>query len=255
MKENKLYCDTSKLSIRIITNSVAKELIVNTHYSGKWTKVSYSLGLFTSEVEEHPFFDGVKDKLIGVACYGDPIGRLTGQSVSPLLDRTSVLELTRLFVYDGYGSNIESWFISKTFNWLRTNVPTIKALISYSDPTKGHYGTIYQATNWIYQGNKIRFSNSWSFQWENGGEWFHQRNAYVKFGTTHPNKVQKLSKSTFWIKREMRKHRYIYILSKKGELRRITNSIKHPSLPYPTEIEEFVEDIRRIEPISLDISN
>ena len=79
MKENKSYCDTSKLSIRLITKSVAKDIIVNNHYSGLWTKVSYAIGLFTSEVEEHPFFNNVEDKLIGVACYGDPIGRSAGQ--------------------------------------------------------------------------------------------------------------------------------------------------------------------------------
>ena len=143
MKEEKTYCDTSKLSIRLITKSVAKDIIVNNHYSGLWTKVSYAIGLFTSDVEEHPFFDNIEDKLIGVACYGDPIGRSAGQSISPLLERTEVLELTRLFVFDGYGSNIESWFLGKTFDWLRENVPQIKALISYSDPKEGHCGTIY----------------------------------------------------------------------------------------------------------------
>ena len=164
MKENKTYCDTSKLSIRPITKSVAKDIIVNNHYSGLWTKVSYAIGLFTSEVEEHPFFSNVEDKLIGVACYGDPIGRSAGQSITPLLERDEVLELTRLFVFDGYGSNIESWFLSQTFNWLRENASHIKALISYSDPKVGHNGTIYQATNWLYQGNKLRFNDSWDFR-------------------------------------------------------------------------------------------
>jgi hypothetical protein len=126
MMEEKTYCDTSKLSIRLITKSVAKDIIVNNHYSGLWTKVSYAIGLFTSDVEEHPFFDNVEDKLIGVACYGDPIGRSAGQSISPLLERTEVLELTRLFVFDDYGSNIESWFLGQTFNWLKENVPHIK---------------------------------------------------------------------------------------------------------------------------------
>ena len=91
MKENKLYCDTSKLSIRLITKSVAKDIIINNHYSGLWTKVSYAIGLFTSEVEEHAFFANVEEKLIGVACYGDPIGRSAGQSITPLLERTEVL--------------------------------------------------------------------------------------------------------------------------------------------------------------------
>lgn len=154
--EGKQYCDISKFSIREINKNIAKDIIVNNHYSGIWTKVSYALGLFYISEDEHSFFSGVNEQLVGVACYGDPVGRNAGASISELLPRDGVLELTRLFVFDGYGSNIESWFVGQSFEWLRTNVPRIKALISYSDPNAGHLGTVYQATNWIYQGNKIR---------------------------------------------------------------------------------------------------
>ena len=126
------YCDTSKLSIRQIDKPTAK-------------------------------------KMIGVIVYGDPIGRLTGQSISDEIDRTEVLELTRLFIHDGYGSNIESWFISQSFNWLRKNMSEIKALISYASPVEGHSGTIYQATNWIYQGNNNRWNDGWIFKFEEDG--------------------------------------------------------------------------------------
>ena len=33
-----------------------------------------------------------------------------------LLDRTEVLELVRVFIFDDYGSNIESWFIGQVLN-------------------------------------------------------------------------------------------------------------------------------------------
>ena len=46
----------------------------------------------------------------------------------------------------------------------------IKGLISYSDP-KGHLGTVYQSTNWIYQGNRIRPNDSWLFKFEENGEY------------------------------------------------------------------------------------
>jgi hypothetical protein len=249
MKEDKLYCDTSKLSIRAINKSVAKDIIINNHYSGLWTKVSYAIGLFTSDVEEHPFFSGVEDKLIGVACYGDPIGRLSGQSISEMLDRTEVLELVRLFVFDGYGSNIESWFLGKTFDWLRENVPQVKGLISYSDPKEGHAGTIYQATNWIYQGNSLRFNDGWSFKFDEDGKWQHGRTIFPYYGTNNPKEIQKQVTKPFWIRKEPRKHRYVYILSKGGERRKLLKNLKHPSLPYSknTEIQEM--EIRKLEPI------
>ena len=42
MKFMKKYCDTSKLSVRKISKSVAKDIIVKNHYSHLWTKVSHS---------------------------------------------------------------------------------------------------------------------------------------------------------------------------------------------------------------------
>ncbi len=57
--EGKQYCDISKFSIREINKSIAKDIIVNNHYSGIWTKVSYAIGLFYLSDEEHSFFSGV----------------------------------------------------------------------------------------------------------------------------------------------------------------------------------------------------
>lgn len=250
MKEfNKLYCDISKLSIRPVNKSIARDIIVNNHYSGIWTKVSYALGLFYTSDDSHQFFSGVNEKLIGVACYGDPVGRHSGASISEILDRTEVLELTRLFVFDGYGSNIESWFVGQTFDWLRQNVPNIKALVSYSDPKAGHVGTVYQATNWIYQGNRIRPNDSWSFKWTEDSEWHHSRTSYVKFGTNDPKIIQTMTSTPFWIKKEPRKHRYVYILADKRERKKILKQLKYPSLPYPKTNVEFIEEIHKLEPI------
>jgi len=246
-EEGKNYCDTSKLSVRKISKSVAKDIIVKNHYSHLWTKVSYAIGLYIED-DSHQFFNS-SDKLIGVACYGDPIGRLSGQSISEMLDRTEVLELVRLFVFDGYGSNIESWFLGKTFDWLRENIPQIKGLISYSDPKEGHAGTIYQATNWIYQGNSLRFNDGWSFKFDEDGKWQHGRTIFPYYGTNNPTEIQKQVTKPFWIRKEPRKHRYVYILSKGGERRKLLKNLKHPSLPYSknTEIEEM--EIRKLEPI------
>ena len=64
-----------------------------------------------------------------------------------------------------------------------------------------------------------------------------------------------MTSSTFWIRKNPRKHRYVYILSKGGERRKLMKTIKHPLFPYPKENEEFVENIIKMEPINLDISN
>ena len=141
--------------------------------------------------KEHSFFDEAEEKMVGVIVYGDPIGRLTGQSISDEIKRTEVLELTRLFIHDGYGSNIESWFISQSFNWLRKNKSEIKALISYASPVEGHSGTIYQATNWIYQGNNNRWNDGWIFRFEEDGRWIHGRTIFPYYKTNDPKEIQK----------------------------------------------------------------
>ena len=145
----------SKITIREISKKIAKDMIVKNHYSHKWTSCRYALGIFYETDNEHTFFDEKDEKLAGVAIYGYPVGRSAPKSISPELKEEEVLELTRLFIFDDYGKNTESVVLSKTFNWLKENASEIKVLVSYSDPEQGHLGIIYQATNWIYQGNNI----------------------------------------------------------------------------------------------------
>jgi hypothetical protein len=245
------YCNTSKLSIRQIDRQTAKTMIEKYHYSHLWSpKNAVSLGLFIDTGEEHSFFDENEEKLIGVITYGDPVGRLTSQSISEALEKTSVYELTRLFIHDGYGSNIESWFISQSFNWLRKNKPKIKALISYASPMEGHSGTIYQATNWLYQGNKIRFNDSWLYKFDEDGEWQHGRTIFPYYKSNNPEVIRTKVTKPFWIKKEKRKHRYVYILAGKKHKKKIIKTLKHPILPYPKSRDTNESDIIRMEPIN-----
>jgi hypothetical protein len=250
MKEfNKLYCDISKLSIRPVNKSIAKDIIVTNHYSKQWTKVTYALGLFYKKDNTHKFFNGLDEELIGIICYGDPIGMNCGGSISDLLERDEVMELVRLFVFDGYGCNIESWFVGKSFEWLRENAKHIRALISYSDPSVGHAGKVYQATNWIYQ-KSIRQNVSYSFKWEENGKWQHGRTIAPYYGTTSPEKLQTILDKPFWVKVQPLKHRYIYILGKdKKDKKQLLKSLKHPAYEYPKTNTEFIEEIHKLEPI------
>ena len=242
------YCDTSKLSIRPVTKNRAKRMVVNHHYSHLWTKCSVALGLFHQTGNEHAFFDEPEEKMVGVIVYGDPIGRLTGQSISDEIERTEVLELTRLFIHDGYGSNIESWFISQSFKWLRRFEPNIKALISYASPVEGHSGTIYQATNWIYQGNNNRWNDGWLFKFKPDGRWKHGRTIFPYYNSNDPKEIQKKVTEPFWIRKEQQKHRYVYILAGKRDKKKILNTLKHETLPYPKSRETDESDIIRLEP-------
>lgn len=205
-------------TVELIDKKIAKDLIIKNHYSHKWTSCRYALGLF----------DG--GDLIGVAIYGFPVGRQVVKSISPILCNNDVLELTRLWIDDSGPKNTESFFIGKTFKWLRNNT-NVKVLVSYSDPMYNHKGTIYQATNWIYQGNGTMLVKGYLHVIN--GQVMHPRSVVALYGTTKESELVKID--NMYSKIEMKKkHRYIYILDRKSR-REILRSLKHPQLEYPRD--------------------
>lgn len=205
-------------TIDIIDKKIAKQLIVENHYSKKWTSCRYALGLFSQK------------KLIGVAVYGHPIGRQTIKSISTNLNNADVLELTRLWIVDGTPKNTESYFLGKTFDWLRKNTST-KVLISYSDPMHNHLGIIYQATNWLYQGNNTMLVKGFLHRINNVN--MHPRTVFSLYGTIKEEKLREIDPNYQRIEMK-KKHRYIYILRRKDR-KEIISQLKHPILPYPKD--------------------
>ena len=216
MKENKTYTDISKVSVYPIACTEAKPLIVNYHYSHKWTSCRYAYGVY---------YDNM---LIGCVVYGPPVGRQAFTSITKTIrfDRTEVMELTRLWIADGYGTNIESYSIGQTFNYLKKE--GIRVLLSYSDPNVGHLGKIYQATNWLYQGDRTMLVKSYKLIIN--GEPLHYRTAVARYGSVKDNVLEKIDPN-FTKLEDLRKHRYLYILNKK-ERKAIINDLKHPIKEY-----------------------
>ena len=104
------YVDKSRVSVRPIYKPLAKDIIEKNHYSGRLSSCRYPLGIFYQTDNEHKFFAEAEEKLVGVACYGFPVGRRVLGSIfsEEILENKNILELTRLFIHDGYGKNIES---------------------------------------------------------------------------------------------------------------------------------------------------
>lgn len=203
--------------VREIDKKQAKQLIVEYHYSHTWTSCQYAIGL-------------LKDGLtLGVAVYGWPVGRLAAQSISPEVNEKQVLELTRLWIADSEGKNTESWFLGQTFSWLKKHAPSIKVLMSYTDPTFGHVGTVYQATNWLYQGDSIRTADY--FMYKIGDECYHPRTVFSRYGSNDFKTLQEKIPEIEMITME-KKHRYLYILADKREKKQIIKTLKHPLKPY-----------------------
>ncbi len=63
-----------------------------------------------------------------------------------------VLELSRLFLDDKVPKNGESHFIAFGLRWVRKQMPEIGGVVTYADPSVGHTGAIYRATNFTPDG-------------------------------------------------------------------------------------------------------
>lgn len=249
------FVDTSRVELRIITTNIAKQMIVKYHYSHAWpASTQAALGVFYKTGKGHKFLDEEDEKMIGCIVYGNPVGRRAAASIieSDEIDpHESVYELTRLFIHDGYGKNIESYVIGQSFKWLKENIPQIKMLISYADPAQGHVGGIYKATNWGYQSAgdmKLMFNYPISLT-KDPYDWIHSRTVFSRYGVTpYPTddaiaKMKKAVGQTFWMKRECVKHRYIQFLVDKREKRKLIKLLKHPFRDYPTSADDDSEII------------
>lgn len=246
MKEG--YVDVSRISLRPIAKNIAKELIEKNHYSHKWTLCDVAFGIFFDTKQPSTFIDIDEEKLIGAVIYGGPVGRSAAESISPSIKLEEVTELTRLFIHDGYGKNIESYCISKTLSMLSTHLPKVKAVISYADNEQGHRGIIYQATGFHYQGNSslaLMPNYSISLSGPPNYKWMHSRTAFSTFGSHNVEYLKKKIGFTFWRKKESTKHRYVYLLGNKLEKKKILANLKHPFVPYPKDT-QYTEEIQEI---------
>lgn len=242
------YFDSSKVSIRKINKKIAETMIVKNHYSHKWSLCQVAYGIFYKTDDESPFFTNVNEKLIGCVIYGQPVGRSAAESISCLIAIDEVFELTRLFIHDGYGRNIESYSISESMRQVKKDFPKIKAIISYADGEQNHKGTIYQAANFYYQGNSsLALMPNFSVSLvDYPYNWIHSRTVSSTYGSHNVEHLKKHIGHTFWRKKESTKHRYVYLLGNKTEKKKILKNLKHQFLPYPTG-NNYQDEIEKIE--------
>ena len=241
------FFEKEKLYLKPIEKSTAKNFVKKHHYSHSSNLCMVSYGLFQKTNIPSQFFNEIESKLIGVIVYSQPAGRGAAESISTFVKIDECLELIRLVILDGYGKNIESWFISQSFKLLRKDFPNIKVIISYSDTEQNHKGIIYQATNFLFTGLNSdtnlmpNFSVSLT---ENPYKWIHSRTVFSTYGSHNIEHLKKKIGHTFWRKKEAGKLRYIYILSDKKVKKEILKTFKMKILPYPKNC-EYNENIEK----------
>jgi len=243
------YFNPSKISVREIEGGFAEDMIVKYHYSHKWSLCQVAYGVFYLTDNDSPFFDTKEEKLIGCMVFGQPVGRSAAESVSDLIKIDEVFELTRLFIFDGYGRNIESYCVSQAIHFIKRSFPNIKAIISYSDTEQNHSGIIYQAANFLFTGLNSDTNLMPNFSISLIGppyKWIHSRSVFSKYGSHNISYLKKKIGHTFWRKKEAGKFRYVYIISDKKMKKEIMKTLKMRILPYP-KICNYKENIEKIE--------
>lgn len=135
---SKNYQDCSLLKVESIDKDLAKQIVIDRHYSHKW---NFSFG-----VENYGIF--YQKELMGVAVYGNPMNKHSWSKIVDL-DPSLCLELNRLWVDDFLGKNTETWFIAQTLKNLRKK--NYRLIQSFADGRLG-VGTVYQAANFDYYG-------------------------------------------------------------------------------------------------------
>lgn len=113
-------------------------------------------------------------------------------------------ELVRMALNGKHG--ITSKVLALAMKLIKTKLPLCKILASYSDRNQGHYGIIYQATNWIYCGDSSVKTTTVI-----NGKRMHDKSIYGKYGTNKIEELRKKGLTVEQVKNEP-KHRYIYPL-------------------------------------------
>ena len=181
-----------KLKIDWCTHQAAKYACENWHYSKSIPKSK----LVKIGVWENDIFKGVL-----IYSYG-----ATPDLVKPYgCTMQEGCELTRIALRDH--ETPVSRILSISFIFLKKHCPNLKMIVSFADPNQGHYGGIYQATNWIYSGKS---SGCFFYKHKKTGRIYHPRNVSMNLNlsgkTIRPSECNK-----FW---QEGKHRYLMPLTK-----------------------------------------
>lgn len=207
------------LSVKAIQNWEAEPWVLRKHYARRIPPISYAFGLYQN------------NSLIGVVTYGVPSSRTLCRGICGDEFTDLVLELNRL-VLEGNAKNHASVLVSRSLKLL----PKPRIIVSYADTGQGHVGYVYQATNFIYTGLLAKRTD-WKIK---GMEHLHgqtiadmsrsasggERGSRAKF-------LKSKFGDDFYLQDRSRKHRYIFFVGSKKEIKIFRQKLKYDVQSYP----------------------
>lgn len=195
------------MRLEIASTKAIKYACMNFHYAKAVPVNAFGFSVFNE-----------KSEWCGVIIYS--LGANKNLPTFFKLKQGEVCELVRVALNGKHGSTSKAMAIS--IKLLKSKLPLVKLLVSYSDRNHGHYGTIYQATNWIYSGDSTNNRTPII-----DGKRIHAKSIHSKYGTNNTKELQKKGVNIKYEK-DLPKHRYIYPLHKK-----LIPMCKAMAKPYP----------------------
>ena len=80
------------------------------------------------------------------------------------------LELVRWCLFGTKNGGSQQW--KRVSTWIRTQYPEVTTIVSYSDPSVGHTGALYRASNWLWAPtwHRLRTPPSGNGKWTKSGK-------------------------------------------------------------------------------------
>jgi hypothetical protein len=131
-----------KADLRIdwATHAAAKYACENWHYSGCIPKSKLAkIGVWES------------GKFVGVVIYGSGATPNLGKPYG--LEQDQCVELVRIALTKH--ETPVSRIVSIATRWVHNKNPRLRLIVSFADTAQGHHGGIYQAGNWVYNGQGV----------------------------------------------------------------------------------------------------
>lgn len=201
------------LQIANCDKDVLRRLIATHHYSGTCSTITVGYGIWW------------QTRLAGGIVFSAGVGR-SANAYCRICTPTEIIELTRLWLADEVPKNSESRVIGIALRALRKGRGRFRAVLSYADEYAGHFGTIYQATNFRYmgptsnQGSKIQI----------GDAIVSSRSLNSRYGTHSIDRLRTIlgRADIHYVAHDTRKHAYVYPLTKD-----VATWLDAHQLPYP----------------------
>ena len=199
-------------SVERLSYAYAMDMVVAHHYLHRKAPCSFAFGLV----------ENATMNIVGVVVYGVSASSTLLKGICGEDEARNVYELTRLWIDDTVPKNGESFLIGNTLKLLDRQI-----IVSFADSSQGHYGVVYQATNFLYTGLSAKFRDPKVRGLE------HQHHATYANGLTNAEVKEKFGEeNVYWVDRP-RKHRYIFINAKGKRKKELLNKLRYKVLPYP----------------------